>query len=333
MYDEAIAIGQRALALATASRDIVLEGLAHERLGLAYDDQGDYRQALASFRQAVALFGEMQCYEHFGEDILPAVFSRAKLAWCQAELGLFAEARALAEEGLRIAEAVAHPRSQLYAAWGIGQLSLRQGDLPRALPLLEYALNLCLDTAPGERRPANFIRITAALGAAYTLDGRVAEAERLLTRALEQSATTEGGPSDMRCHLALGEAQVRASRLVEAQAHAESALALARRHQERGYQAYALRLLGEIPARRDDPEFAPADAHYQQALTLAQELGMRPLQAHCHFGLGTLYASIGRYERARIELSTAFELYRAMDMTFWLPQVEAALVRAGGRKA
>ena len=57
---------------------------------------------------------------------------------------------------------------------------------------------------------------------------------------------------------------------------------------------------------------------------------MRPLTAHCHLGLGTLYAKIGRVEQARAELSTAIELYRAMEMTFWLPQAEAALAQVEG---
>ena len=54
---------------------------------------------------------------------------------------------------------------------------------------------------------------------------------------------------------------------------------------------------------------------------------MRPLQAHCHLDLGTLYAATGQREPARAELSTAMEMYRAMDMAFWLPQVEAALAQ------
>jgi Flp pilus assembly protein TadD len=58
---------------------------------------------------------------------------------------------------------------------------------------------------------------------------------------------------------------------------------------------------------------------------------MRPLAAHCHLGLGTLYAKIGRLEHARAELSTAIDLYRAMEMTFWLPQAEAALARVEGQ--
>src|SRR5262245_16802864 len=86
----------------------------------------------------------------------------------------------------------------------------------------------------------------------------------------------------------LGEALLLAGRLEEAQACAEQAQALAREHQERGNQAYVLRLLGEIAARRDSPETAPAEASYRQARALADELGMRPLQAHCHRGLGTL---------------------------------------------
>jgi hypothetical protein len=204
MYDQAITAGQRARVLATASGDIVLEALVNQQLGIDYQDQGDYHRAIECLRQSVTFFAGMRRHERFGQLLLPAVFSRAKLAGCQAELGLFAEGRALAEEGLLIAETAAHPGSRMYAAWGIGELALRQGDLPRALPLLERALSLCLDMAPGARRLANFIRITAALGAAYTLDGRIAEAELLLTRALEQSVATEGGPSDMRCHLPWG---------------------------------------------------------------------------------------------------------------------------------
>jgi tetratricopeptide (TPR) repeat protein len=121
-----------------------------------------------------------------------------------------------------------------------------------------------------------------------------------------------------------------ADRLEEAQALAEQALTHACEHQERGHQAYALLLLGEIAARRDPPESEQATAHYRQALTLAEELGMRPLQAHCHRDLGTLYAKMGRQEQARAELSTAIEMYRAMDMTFWLPQAQAALAQVEG---
>ena len=116
-------------------------------------------------------------------------------------------------------------------------------------------------------------------------------------------------------------------RLEKAQALTDRALALSRTHQERGNEAYALRLLGDIAARGEPPESEQAEEYYHQALALAHELGMRPLLAHCHLGLGTLYGRMGRGESARAELTAAIELYRFMDMTFWLPQAEAALAQ------
>jgi Flp pilus assembly protein TadD len=86
-----------------------------------------------------------------------------------------------------------------------------------------------------------------------------------------------------------------------------------------------------VHAHANPLEAAQAEAHYQQALTLAEALGMRPLQAHCHRGLGTLYAKIDRREQARTALATALEMYREMAMAFWLPQTEAALAQVEGR--
>jgi hypothetical protein len=63
----------------------------------------------------------------------------------------------------------------------------------------------------------------------------------------------------------------------------------------------------------------------------AAELGMRPLVAHCHLGLGTLWARAGHRETALEHLAAARTLYRDMDMRSWLPQVEAALIEMGAR--
>jgi tetratricopeptide (TPR) repeat protein len=220
-----------------------------------------------------------------------------------------------------------HLASLMNASWGVGLLCLHQGDLPAALPLLERAMSICQDVD----LPAEFPRIAAALGAAYTLSGRVANAMPLLTQAMEQITALGVVDFQALCGFSLGEAQMQAGHLEEAHALAERTLALARAHQERGHQAYALRLLGDIAARREPPESEQAEAHYQQALSLAEDLGMQPLQAHGHRGLGTLYATTGQREQARAELDAAIKLYRAMDMTFWLPQAEAALVQVEGR--
>jgi tetratricopeptide (TPR) repeat protein len=325
VYDKAIAAGQRTLALATDSGDVVLHALANNYLGPAYLAQGDYCRAIDCFDQAAAFFDGVHRREHFGDVFLPAVHSRARLAICHAELGMFPEGSTLGEEALRIAEAVAHPTSLMMASWGLGLLALRQGDLPRVFPLLERAMGLCQDADV----PVWFPGMSAALGAAYTLAGRIADAVPLLTRAMEQNMVMKRVDLQALCGLSLGEAQLLADRLEEAHTLAERALAHAREHQERGHQAYALRLLGDIATRREPPEIEQAVTHYRQTLALAEELGMRPLQAHCYLGLGTLYVKTGQREQARAELATAIELYRDMDMTFWLPQAEAALVQAG----
>jgi class 3 adenylate cyclase/tetratricopeptide (TPR) repeat protein len=323
-YDQAIAAGQHALTLATASGELVLHVLANRYLGLAYHAQGDYRRAIDCFEQTVASLDGARRHEFFGQITLPAVASRAWLAWCHAELGTFVEGRALGEEGLRIAETVGHPASLMIAAWGVGVLSLRQGDLPRALPRLERAMGLCQEADLSFWFPL----MAAALGAVYTLAGRVADAVPLLTQAMEQATTSERVDTQALCGLSLSAAQILAGRLEEAYTLAERALALTRGRQERGNQAYALCLLGNIAAQYEPPEAMQAEDHYRQALALAEELGMRPLVAHCRRSLGTLYATTGQQEQARTELATAIDLYRAMDMTFWLPQTEAALVRA-----
>jgi tetratricopeptide (TPR) repeat protein len=324
-YDQAIATAQRALALATASGDIVLHAEANRHLGFSYHVQGDYRRAIDGFKQTMAFFDGGQRYERFSL-MLPTVQCRAWLAWCHAELGMFAEGRVLGEEGLRIAEAIAHPASLMAASWGVGLLALRQGDLSTALPLLERAVGICQEASI----PSHFPLMAAPLGAAYTLGGRVADAVPPLTKAVAQTTVMEMRGVQALCSLSLGEAQLLVGRLEEAHALAERTLAHARAHQERGHQAYALRLLGEIAARREPLEAVPAADYYWQALALAEELGMCPLVAHCHRGLGVLYASIGQREQARTELSTAIALYRALDMTFWLPQVEAALAQMSG---
>jgi len=265
--------------------------------------------------------------ERFGLTGPPSVESRDWLARCLAELGAFPEGIAHAEEAVRIAEAVNLPNSLVHAYLGVGLLSLRQGDLSRAIPMLERCLDLC--------RVYNilswFPETASALGCAYACAGRVAEALPLLEQAEQTGAAlgTIGGQS-----LRVGyvsEAYLLAGRMQEAVQLAGRALDLARTHKERGHEAWALRLLGEIAAHQDPPQIEPAAHHYRQAHTLAEELGMRPLVAHCHLGLGRLYARTGQREQARAALSTAIAMYRAMEMTFWLPQAETALAQVEER--
>ncbi len=277
-YDESIASAERALALATASGDDVVRALANLYLGAACWAQGDYRRAIPCLNQTLASLDGTRRRERLGQANVPSVQSLAFLAACHAELGLFAEGSALGEEGLQIAETVAHPSSLMWASYGLGLLSLRQGTLPRAVALLERAMSICVEAD----LPLFVPRMAAALGTAYILDGRGAEAVPLLTQAVHQTTAQDMAGFEALCRLPLVGAYLLDGRLEEAQALGELALTLAREHQERGNQAYALHLLGDIAAHGQSPQVPLAKAHYQEALELAEALGMRPLQAHCH---------------------------------------------------
>jgi tetratricopeptide (TPR) repeat protein len=205
----------------------------------------------------------------------------------------------------------------------LGDLYLVQGDLEHAIQVLEPGLALC--RASGNR---NVLRqIAASLGYAYAHQGHLAEGCALLEEAISESIRT-GGLLELAYLVAwLSEVCRLAGHGEEARQHARQALDLARQHKERANEAYALHQLGVVQAHADPPNAEEAEAHYQQALALANELGMHPFVAHCHLGLGRLYFQTGRGAQACTALTAAIDLYRAMDMAFWLPQAEAALAQ------
>jgi hypothetical protein len=146
--------------------------------------------------------------------------------------------------------------------------------------------------------PTYYHWVSPPLGAAYALAGQTREAVQLLEGMVAQDLALNILSQYSLTVVYVAEAHMFAGQIEEAYTRAQYALEFSRAHQERGYEAYALRLLGEIAMHHNPPEVEQAAIHYHQALALA-------------------------------ELSTAIEMYEAMEMTFWLPQAEAALVQVG----
>jgi tetratricopeptide (TPR) repeat protein len=326
----ALDVGQRALALATRLDDVALQISTRFALARVYGDHGDYRQAADICRNVVATLTD---------DLLPrlsdtlgagATRARSHMAWSLAELGAFAEGLVYASEIIPIAQAAHDVFSLAGALRSTGYLYLLRGDLPHAIPLLAQSVDVCQTGEVYLFLP----RVMAYLGYAYALAGRLPEALPLLEQAQaiqEQARATGRGSLSQQARIValLSEAYGLAGRLDDARQGAARALSLARTRQERGSEAWTLRLLGDLAAQELAVQEAAAASYYAQALALAEELGMRPLQAHCHRGLGMLYARQGQ-QQARAALAAAIDLYRDMEMTFWLPQVEAALAQVAG---
>jgi tetratricopeptide (TPR) repeat protein len=321
-YERALTAGQRALGLAVAVGDVALQGLANAELGPIYYYLGDYRRAQEVLRHSVATLPGECCQEGLGQLMLLSVHPHAWLLMCLAQVGAFAEGRPIGVDAVRIAEAGHSPYGLAMAYQGAGLLSLRQGDFHQAITVLERGLDLCRS-----RNLENwFYGLAGALGYAYALSGRLSEALPLLEQVVEQDAAMRGGRPLSTRVIWQSEAYLLAGRVEEARHLALQALDLVRTRKERGHEAWTLRLLGELAAQPKPPDGEQAEASYRQALALAEELGMRPLVAHCHLGLSKLYARLDRREQAHTALSPAIRLYLAMDMTFWLPQAEAAMV-------
>jgi class 3 adenylate cyclase/tetratricopeptide (TPR) repeat protein len=326
-YDRAVTCAHRALALGRAHGSVDIQAWTNINLGRIYYSMGDYHQALEVMRQTMVMIEGEQIAAFFGRGTAPSVYVRIISAHCHTELGTFAEGMAIGAEGVRIAEAMENPFSLIPAYASVGRLCFRQGDIRKAITMLERSLDLCRAT----QNSFHFPWVVSSLAVSYALTGRGVEALPLLKEAMQQ---VDSGSRIL--HLAhvvtgLSEAFLLAGRLEDASSLAERAFALFQDRKERGVQAHVLRLLGDIATRHDPPDIDHAETHYQQALALANELGMRPLQAHCHRGLGTLYSQTGQSEQARAELFTAIEMYRDMEMTFWLPETEAALADVESR--
>ncbi|MBI3028002.1 MAG: sigma 54-interacting transcriptional regulator [Candidatus Rokubacteria bacterium] len=316
--DRAIESGQRALSIAAGLPDFALQVATDTHLGPAYRDLGDYPRAVEILRRNVEWLKGNLSHEPFHLAGLPSVISRTNLVLCLAELGEFTEGTALGEEGIRIAEAADNPYSLISAHLGLGTLYLLKGDLERALPVLERGLGLC----GALTLPLMFPAIASSLGSAYVLSGRLAEAIPLLEQAVGRAASMKLMAGHSIFVTRLGEAYLLAGRMDDAIQLAARALQLSRDHKERGHEAYALHLLGEIGLRCDPLDREKAEPCYRQALALAEELGMRPLLAHCHLSLTTLHRRTGDRSIAEQHAAAARMLFRQMDMRLWLERVE-----------
>ncbi|MBI3457548.1 MAG: sigma 54-interacting transcriptional regulator [Candidatus Rokubacteria bacterium] len=316
--DHAIESGERALGFADALGDFALQVATNTHLGPAYAALGDYRRAIKVLRKNVESVRGDLARERFHLAGLPYVFSLANLVSCLAELGEFAEGIARGEEAIRVAEAADDPHSLIFAYFSVGTLSLLRGEFHEAIRVLQRGLDLCRAWSVALMVPA----AASSLGFAYALSGRFAEAMPLLEEAVAQADSMGLMARHSIFLLRKSEADLLAGCVDDALRLADRALELARERRERGHEAYALRLLGEVAARRDPPDVERALASYRQAVALADELGMRPLLARCRLGLGMLYRRLGDRPSADQHLAAATAFFRDMGMRFWLERIQ-----------
>jgi class 3 adenylate cyclase/tetratricopeptide (TPR) repeat protein len=320
-HEHAVRAAQRelgAVSIVGAAWSMPLVAAMHLRLGQAHHSLGQYARAVEPLRKNVELLAGDLVHDRCLMAGLPSVFSRAWLAYCLAEQGEFGEALAIGEEAIRIAETWDPGFSRVVGCAGLGNVCVVKGDFARAVAILEPGLPREPDDAAGRMWPF----AAAALGAAYTHLGRAGEALPLLEEVVERAAAMKLKANQSLRLARLAEAHLRAGRPESAYPIAAQALDLAQEHRERGHEAHVLRLLAAIELAREARALERAEEGYRKALALADSLGMRPLQAHCHHGLGHLHRRRGDAEAAAAAVAAARDLFRATDMTYWLHETE-----------
>jgi class 3 adenylate cyclase/tetratricopeptide (TPR) repeat protein len=281
---------------------------------------GDYRGTERRCRTLIdALQGDLS-RDRFGLVAYPAVVARAFLARALAELGLFEEGRSHGREAVRLAESLDHPFSLIWACLNLGRLEAVRGEFIGATMLLERAVALSNEWNVAYLTPIAL----AALGHAYAWSGNLEKSISLLQQALAGYASAGIGYLRSMRMVQLGEAHLLAGRLDEAWDCGTRAIVLAHEREERGHEAWAHFLLGEVVSHRGDLDVAAAESHFGTAEALASELGMRPLIAHCHNSLGELYGRTGD-RRSTDHLTVAMNLFHEMGMRFWFEKAEAEM--------
>jgi class 3 adenylate cyclase/tetratricopeptide (TPR) repeat protein len=318
--DEAVVTGTRALDMAGLLGDLRLRILTMSYLEQAQYYRGEYERVVELATDSLAVLPADWVYEHFGMVAPASIYARSWLVISLAELGRFEEATAHAAEGIRLAEPTHHAYTIGLAHRAAGTLYLIAGDWAKACSLLEHGVAVL--------RTGN-VRLSLAAtmaGSAWALAqlGEASEALKWLRESEHDVAVraTVGMRRAWDDHV-LGHTCLLLGQLDEAQNLGERAVELVA--SQPGAAAHALHLLGDIATHSDRFDAEAGEARYRNALTLAEPRGMRPLVAHCHFGLGRLYRRTGKREQGDQHLTIATKMYREMDMRFWHEQVEAEL--------
>ena len=324
---QAVITGKQALQYSVGQKNIDSNIVAHNWLGVAYHNLGQFEASIDELQKALSLIPETRNADFFGTNGIVSVNCKAWLIRSLAQIGRFHETLRPGEEAIQTATERNYPLSIVFGYYAVGAAALIQGDFDRAIAALEHALKICETAEIPVQRPL----VVSGLAVGYAFVGRFDEALQLLESAADRTTRMMGGETQQ---VPLGKAlgmvwdvqtYLLASRYSEAEVMARQALDVLGKSQHRGSEAWLKYLLGGILARREPPLSSQAEASYAEAIILAGELRMRPLQAHCYFELGQVRAQSKSSQAARTEINAANELYRDMGMLYWVNRADLAL--------
>ena len=278
--DEALVSGSRALEIARRFGDIRLRILATSYLVQAHHLRGEYDRTIELGTGNLAALPADGLYQTFGMAGPPSVWDRTWLVMSLAELGRFAEATKYDAEAIALAEPTQHAYTIGFAHYAGGMLHLLRGDWAQARSRIERWIVLA--------RTGNFLHLLWGIASSAWPLAQLGETSEALNRLREGEQLLDHQPAGrIPAHRAwgyhaLGRACLRLDRLDEARRLADRGFETSEGYP--GFAAHALHLLGDVATHPDRFDAQSGEAHYREALALAEPRGMRPLVAHCHLG-------------------------------------------------
>lgn len=295
-HQEALQAATKAVELATELGHRPLEIASSYNLAMVYHALGRYQQTVELEEQIVsALSGDLET-KRFGWSGFPSVFARTFLGNSLVELGNMDEAEKVILRGVHVADQAHDPYSQamIYDTWGYFlNANERFGE---ARSFLDSALTICEEYAVPTMIPA----VSAKLGEALIGCNELALATKVLEHAAQPSCYRKGGRYTwFYLFKAMANLSMAQNNLEEAQTFAQKAYNLTQETGEAGHHGWSTLTLARVFSQLGSPDHPQVIKLFDQALDIAQQLGMHLLGFHAARA-ATLYSE--RSQDTRVQL-------------------------------
>ena len=316
---KAIELGERGLDLSRKAGDFTSQVGIKFHLGFYFHTIGHFFEQIELHKDLIGLLDKESSFRRYGMTNVPAATTRGCLVLGMAELGNFKEIETIGNKAIKIAEQESNAFTLVVVYNFISLAYLRQGKISPAFKMLEKSYEQCRQS--GVR--THFSYTMGNLGYAYLLSNEPGRALTILEEGAEKENLDAASFWVAHPLIVLAEAYRVAGNPNLANETISRALKLARTREERALEAWAMSVIAKVNA--DMNQIDQAIDWYRRGLSTASEFSMLPLTAHCHLGLGQAYFNQGKSSEARNELLAASDLFRDMDMSLWMPQVESSL--------
>ena len=317
-HKEAIKLGMESCRLAQSIGDLSLRVTTRLHLGIPYLYTGEIEKQMTLHKEAVILLNGPDILKRHGFATVPAITLRGYLAWGAAERGDFKNAEVWAGEGLELSGQVKNLMTSVFVRACVGYACLRKGELDKALTILLDTLKLSRE---GEVQSI-FSFVAGSLGNVYLHLGQPENALPILIEAVDRRYSESSITPPLYTLATLSEAYLQQGLIDEAKDFIRKALDIFDNTGEHCFGAWATLVDAKILLKSGAER--RAEQKFRQAIDMAEKLKMRPLQAHGHFELGK---SLMKHKDTECHdiFKKAADLFRSLDMNFWLPEVETLL--------